>query len=204
MSIESIFKSRAAVVAILAITIAVAAAGRRAYGEKPISLQQPGTTLVVKASAERSPLQRNESSIMRKPAASQRVAMMQPAPPVAPVAPPAAPVAKPGVVVKQPAVAQPVAGGAPFTPHYLCLCPPYCGKPMPCVDCCYKCCPDRYCSKPMPCPNPCYDCVCDDYCAKPMPCKFPQPLCGPCGPCRKTEPCPLYAPWPARGPCVTH
>lgn len=200
MSIESILKSRAAVVAILAITIAVAAAGRRAYGDEPISLQQPSTTLVVKASAERSPLKRNESSIMRTPAAGQRVAMMQPAPPVAPVAP----VAKPAVVVKQPAVAQPVNGGAPFTPHYLCLCPPYCGKPMPCVDCCYKCCPDCYCSKPMPCPNPCYNCVCDDYCAKPMPCKFPQPLCGPCGPCRKTEPCPLYAPWPARGPCVTH
>lgn len=204
MSIESIFKSRAAVVAILAITIAVAAAGRRAYGEEPITLQQPSTTLVVKASAEQSsPLKRNESSIMRKQA-SPRVAMMQPAPPVAPVAPPAAPVAKPSIVVKQRAVAQPAASGAPFTPHYLCLCPPYCGKPMPCMDCCYKCCPDCYCSKPMPCPNPCYNCVCDDYCAKPMPCKFPQPLCGPCGPCRKTEPCPLYTPWPARGPCVTH
>ena len=204
MSIESILKSRAAVVAILAITIAVAAAGRRAYGDEPVTLQQPSTTLVVKASAERSPLQRNESSIMRKESSQPRVALLQPAPAVAPAPAPArvAPMAQAApapVKVKQPA-----AGWAPFTPHYLCLCPPYCGKPMPCVDCCYKCCPDCYCSKPMPCPNPCYDCVCDDYCAKPMPCKFPQPLCGPCGPCRKTEPCPLYAPWPARGPCVTH
>lgn len=89
---------------------------------------------------------------------------------------------------------------APFTPHYLCLCPPYCQKPMPCVDCCYKCCPDCYCPKPMPCPNPCYKCTCDDYCAKPMPCRFPQPLCGPCAPCRQTVPPPWYAPFPPRGP----
>jgi len=89
---------------------------------------------------------------------------------------------------------------APFTPHYLCLCPPYCPKPMPCVDCCYKCCPDCYCPKPMPCPNPCYNCTCDDYCAKPMPCRFPQPLCGPCAPCRQTVPPPWYAPFPPRGP----
>ncbi|WP_428306813.1 hypothetical protein [Lacipirellula sp.] len=203
MSIESILKSRTAVLAILAVTIAVAAAGRRAYGEEPITLQQPTTTLVVKASAERSPLRRNESSIMRKES-SQRVAMLQPTPPVAPTAPvvPASPPAAP--VVNQPAAMQPAGVGAPFTPHYLCLCPPYCGKPMPCVDCCYKCCPDCYCSKPMPCPNPCYNCTCDDYCAKPMPCNFPKPLCGPCGPCRKSEPCPLYTPWPARGPCITH
>jgi hypothetical protein len=203
MSIDSILKSRTAVLAILALTIAVAAAGRRAYGEEPITLQQPTTTLVVKASAERSPLRRNESSIMRKES-NQRVAMLQPAPPVAPAAP-VAPVPPPAApVVKQPAVMQPAAVGAPFTPHYLCLCPPYCCKPMPCVDCCYKCCPDCYCSKPMPCPNPCYNCTCDDYCAKPMPCNFPKPLCGPCGPCRKSEPCPLYTPWPARGPCVMH
>ena len=168
MSIESIFRSRLATLAILLVIIAVAAVGRRTLGEQPISLTQPTTTLVVSKVANKEPT-----------AASQ------------PTTNPAPQLAK-----------QRIAPGAPFTPHYLCLCPPYCPKPMPCVDCCYKCCPDCYCSKPMPCPNPCYKCTCDDYCAKPMPCRFPQPLCGPRSPCRQSDPLPLYAPLPPRGPCM--
>lgn len=165
MTIESIFKSRWATLALLAATLAVATASRRALGDQSISLQQPVTTLVVTATA-------NEESVV-------------PAPPSPPL---------------QPASARRLTGqGAPFTPHYLCLCPPYCPKPMPCVDCCYKCCPDCYCPKPMPCPNPCYECTCDDYCAKPMPCRFPQPLCGPRASCRETDPPPWYAPFPPRG-----
>jgi len=183
MTIESIFRSRLATMAILLLLIVVATAGRRALGDEPIALRQPTT-----ASHEPIALRQPQTTLVVMTAANDEpVAVAQPAT-VAATAP-------------MPAKKR-VAQGAPFTPHYLCLCPPYCPKPMPCVDCCYKCCPDCYCPKPMPCPNPCYDCVCDDYCAKPMPCRFPQPLCGPRAPCRQSEPSPLYAPFPPRGPCV--
>ena len=158
----------------LAATALLLAATERtqATAGEPIALRQPATSLVVAPAANEEPI-------------AAPIAMAQPS----------------GIAGSQSQVRRtgPV---APFTPHYLCLCPPYCPKPEPCVDCCYKCCPDCYCSKPMPCPNPCYRCTCDDYCGKPLPCRFPQPLCGPRAPCRQSEPCPLYAPLPPRGPCL--
>lgn len=187
MTIESIFRSRLATMAILLLLIAAATAGRRALGDEPIALRQPTT-----ASREPIALRQPQTTLVVMTAANEEpVAVTQPATVAA-----TAPTPTPARVKVR------AAQGATFTPHYLCLCPPYCPKPMPCVDCCYKCCPDCYCPKPMPCPNPCYDCVCDDYCAKPMPCRFPQPLCGPRAPCRQSEPSPLYAPFPPRGPCV--
>lgn len=166
---------------------------RQAVGAEPISLQQPTTTLRVKDSEAKS-----ASAIVVAPT---EYAPLQATPRVAR----ASAAFESKAATPAPATSPRPASSArvsAFTPHYLCLCPPYCPKPEPCVDCCYKCCPDCYCAKPMPCPNPCYKCVCDDYCAKPMPCNFPQPLCGPRAPCRQSEPCPLYAPWPIRGPCL--
>jgi hypothetical protein len=183
MSIKSIFNLRLSTMALSLAATLVAVAGVRAQADEPISLRQPATTLVITA------VNLEEASSAAAPAIAQPSAL-QPAPAVAPKT----------AGAKQSCC--PAGRAAPFTPHYLCLCPTYCPKPMPCVDCCYKCCPDCYCPKPMPCPNPCYDCTCDDYCSKPMPCPFPQPLCGPRAPCRQSEPSPLYAPFPPRGPCV--
>ena len=187
MTVESIFRSRLTTMALTLLALAVGGAGSRVCGDEQIVLRQPTTT-----SRESIALRQPQTTLVVMTAANEE--------PVA-VAQPATVAASTPNRTPTPVKAR-VAQGAPFTPHYLCLCPPYCPKPMPCVDCCYKCCPDCYCPKPMPCPNPCYDCVCDDYCAKPMPCRFPQPLCCPRAPCRKSEPCPLYAPLPVRGPCV--
>lgn len=196
MTIETIFRSR---LARLLLLLVAATAGRRALGDEPIALRQP-TTLTGESLELRQP---QTTLVVMTAANEEPVEVSQPAT-VAAAAPSSTPTPPP---VPTPAAVRtyakpPAAVGTSFTPHYLCLCPPYCPKPMPCVDCCYKCCPDCYCPKPMPCPNPCYDCVCDDYCPKPMPCRFPQPLCGPTAPCRQSEPCPLYAPLPPRGPCV--
>jgi hypothetical protein len=188
MTVESIFRSRLTAMALTLLALAVGGAGSRVSGDEPIVLRQPTTT-----SREQIALRQPQTTFVVMTAANEE--------PVATVAQPATVAAATPTSTPTPVKAR-VAQGAPFTPHYLCLCPPYCPKPMPCIDCCYKCCPDCYCPKPMPCPNPCYDCVCDDYCPKPMPCRFPQPLCGPRAPCRQSEPCPLYAPFPPRGPCV--
>ena len=68
--------------------------------------------------------------------------------------------------------AKPRATFTAFTPHYLCLCAPYCRKPAPATPCF------------------CVDCTCDIYCRKPL----PAPLCGPCGVCRDPGVCPLQIP----------
>lgn len=83
-----------------------------------------------------------------------------------------------------------------FTPHYLCLCAPYCRKPAPPTPCCcYQGCCGCYCSKPLPCPpSSCMPCRCDDYCPKPLPRCFPCPLCGPRGVCREPSDCPFWIP----------
>ena len=166
------------------LLVGVMADERHCAAAEPNSLRQPATTLVVKETgSEASATAAAAPTALKSDPASHRVAMAS-------------------ATIAQPAACVPCSPSASaFTPHYLCLCPPYCQKPEPCVDCSYKCCPDCYCSKPMPCPNPCYRGLCDNYCAKPMPCNFPQPLCGPQAPCRQSEPCPLYAPWPVRGPC---
>lgn len=65
----------------------------------------------------------------------------------------------------------------PWRPQYLCLCPEYCCKPLPPVDCgvcTTEACYDR---KSLPCwgLNVRY---CDDcYQPKPEPCRLPTPLC---------------------------
>ena len=186
MTIESIFRSRLAPMALALLALAVGGVDHRVCGGEPIVLRQPTATAT---SSGPIALRQPQTTLVVLAAVNEE--------PVAAADQPAT-VAAPAPMQAKRRAAQ----GAPFTPHYLCLCPPYCQKPMPCVDCCYKCCPDCYCPKPMPCPNPCYNCVCDDYCAKPMPCRFPQPLCGPRAPCRQSEPCPIYAPFPPRGPCV--
>ena len=145
MTIETIVRSR---LARLLLLLVAATAGRRALGEEPIALRQP-TTLTGESLALRQP---QTTLVVMTAANEEPVEVSQPAT-VAAAAPSTTPTPPPAPT-PQPAPAQVVkarsTAGASFTPHYLCLCPPYCPKPMPC-------------------PNPCYECVCDDYCAKPMP-----------------------------------
>ncbi|QDT75812.1 hypothetical protein [Lacipirellula limnantheis] len=182
MTIASSLRFRLTAMALSLAALGVGG-GSDACGDEPIVLRQPATT-----SKAPSGLRQPRTTLVVMTAASEE--------PVAEAAPtPVAAAAAPKAAMGRP---------APFTPHYLCLCAPYCPKPMPCPNPCYECVCDDYCPKPMPCPNPCYECVCDDYCPKPYPCPLPQPLCGPRAPARQTEPCPIYAPYPPRGPCVVH
>lgn len=170
--------------------------GSDACGDEPIALRQPATT-----SKAPSGLRQPKTTLIVMTAANEEpVAETAPSPAASAPATVPSSAAAPAAAAPKAAMGRP----APFTPHYLCLCAPYCPKPMPCPNPCYECVCDDYCPKPMPCPNPCYECVCDDYCAKPYPCPLPQPLCGPRAPARQSEPCPIYTPFPPRGPCVVH